>query len=167
MTFLGIVLWAFSSKRKTAFDEAAQLPFEDEPSTTPTNLHRSKFMADFNSDFWHWYIAILTILSILACVWLLRWMTTGFKKADEVEDTGHVWDGDLTELNNPLPRWWLGLFYITIVFSGFYLLLYPGLGTYSGMLGWTSKGEYEQEVAAWKPRSAPCSNATSRPRSST
>jgi cytochrome c oxidase cbb3-type subunit 3 len=103
-------------------------------------------MADFNSDFWHWYITILTILSILACIWLLRWMTSGFKKTDEVEDTGHVWDGDLTELNNPLPRWWLGLFYITIVFSGFYLLLYPGLGSFPGILGWTSAGEYQQEV---------------------
>ena len=100
-------------------------------------------MADFNSDFWHWYISILTILSILACVW---WMTSGYKKTDQVEDTGHVWDGDLTELNNPLPRWWLGLFYITIVFSGFYLLLYPGLGTYAGILGWTSQGSYEEEV---------------------
>lgn len=103
-------------------------------------------MADFNSDFWHWYISILTILSILACVWLLRWMTSGYKKTDKIEDTGHVWDGDLTELNNPLPRWWLGLFYITIVFGGFYLLLYPGLGTFGGILGWTSKGSYEQEV---------------------
>ena len=104
-------------------------------------------MADFNSDFWHWYIAILTIISILACVWLLRWMSSGFKKTDTVEDTGHVWDGDLTELNNPLPRWWLGLFYITIAFGGFYLLLYPGLGKFGGILDWTSKGAYEQEVA--------------------
>jgi len=106
-------------------------------------------MADFTSDFWHWYIAILTVLSILACVWLLRWMTSGHKKSDSdtVEDTGHIWDGDLTELNNPLPRWWLGLFYITIIFSGFYLLLYPGLGKFAGMLDWTSQGQYEQEVA--------------------
>jgi len=103
-------------------------------------------MADFNSDFWNWYIAILTIISILACVWLLRWMTSGFQHGDEVESTGHVWDGDLTELNNPLPRWWLGLFYITLAFGGFYLLLYPGLGTFGGLLGWTSKGAYEQEI---------------------
>ena len=103
-------------------------------------------MADFNSDFWHWYIAILTIISILACVWLIRWMTSGFEHKDEVESTGHVWDGDLTELNNPLPRWWLGLFYITLAFGGFYLLLYPGLGNFGGLLGWTSKGQYEQEV---------------------
>ena len=103
-------------------------------------------MADFNSDFWHWYIAILTIISILACVWLIRWMTSGFEHGDEVESTGHVWDGDLTELNNPLPRWWLGLFYITLAFGGFYLLLYPGLGNFGGLLGWTSKGAYEREV---------------------
>jgi cytochrome c oxidase cbb3-type subunit 3 len=112
-------------------------------------------MADFNSDFWHWYIAILTIISILACVWLLRWMSTGHSKSDTVEDTGHVWDGDLTELNNPLPRWWLGLFYITIVFSAFYLLLYPGLGKFSGILGWTSQGAYEEEVAAMDAKVGP------------
>ena len=112
-------------------------------------------MADFNSDFWHWYISIITIISILACVWLLWWMTSGFKKTDEVEDTGHVWDGDLTELNNPLPRWWLGLFYITIAFGGFYLLLYPGLGTFGGILGWTSTGSYEQEVERVEARVGP------------
>jgi len=104
-------------------------------------------MSDFNSDFWHWYIAILTVLSILACVWLLRWMTSGVQKTDEVETTGHIWDSDLSELNNPMPRWWLGLFYITIAFGGFYLLLYPGLGKFGGLLDWTSKAEYEAEVA--------------------
>jgi len=103
-------------------------------------------MADFTSNFWHWYISILSVLSILACVGLIRWMSTGVPKTDKVEDTGHVWDGDLTELNNPLPRWWLGLFYITIAFGGFYLLLYPGLGSFSGMLDWSSRFQYEQEV---------------------
>ena len=105
-------------------------------------------MADFTSDFWHWYIAIATVISILACVWLVRWMTSGFESKDEVETTGNVWDGDLSELNNPLPRWWLGLFYVTLAFGGFYLLLYPGLGSFGGFLGWTSKGAYEQEVRA-------------------
>ena len=105
-------------------------------------------MADFNSEFWHWYIAVLTVASIAACVWLLRWMTSGYEKKDEVESTGHVWDGDLTELNNPLPRWWLGLFYLTLAFGGFYLLLYPGLGKFEGFLGWTSAGAWEQEVDA-------------------
>lgn len=112
-------------------------------------------MADFSSDFWHWFISITTVISILACAWLLRWMTSGHIKTDEVEDTGHVWDGDLTELNNPLPRWWLGLFYITIAFSGFYLLLYPGLGTFGGILGWTSTNSYEQEVEQVEARVGP------------
>ena len=112
-------------------------------------------MADFNSDFWNWYITILTIISILACVWLLRWMTSDHKKSGGTESTGHVWDGDLSELNNPMPRWWLGLFYITIVFSGFYLLLYPGLGTFEGVLGWTSQGAYEQEVEEMDARVGP------------
>lgn len=112
-------------------------------------------MADFNSEFWHWYISILTVISILACVWLIRWMTAGVKKTDDVESTGHVWDGDLTELNNPLPRWWLGLFYITLAFGGFYLLLYPGLGNFSGFLNWTSKGQYEQEVTIMEAEVGP------------
>ncbi len=112
-------------------------------------------MADFTSEFWHWYIAILTVLSILACVWLIRWMTAGFQKKDEVETTGHVWDGDLTELNNPLPRWWLGLFYITLAFGGFYLLLYPGLGSFSGLLEWTSKKQYEEEVTLMEAEVGP------------
>jgi len=112
-------------------------------------------MADFNSEFWHWYITVLTVISILACVWLIRWMTAGVKQTDEVESTGHVWDGDLSELNNPLPRWWLGLFYITIAFGGFYLLLYPGLGHFSGLLNWTSKAEYETEVATMEAAVGP------------
>ena len=112
-------------------------------------------MADFNSEFWHWYISILTVISILACVWLIRWMTAGVKKTDEVESTGHVWDGDLSELNNPLPRWWLGLFYITLAFGGFYLLLYPGLGHFEGFLKWTSKGQYEQEVTIMEAEVGP------------
>ncbi|MDH3538178.1 MAG: cytochrome-c oxidase, cbb3-type subunit III, partial [Gammaproteobacteria bacterium] len=77
------------------------------------------------------------------------------EKGEEVESTGHVWDGDLSELNNPLPRWWLGLFYITLAFGGFYLLLYPGLGKFSGILNWTSVGAYEEEVAQMEAEVGP------------
>lgn len=113
-------------------------------------------MADFNSEFWHWYISILTILSICACIFLLRWMTSSaLQDKEEVENTGHTWDGDLTELNNPLPRWWLGLFYISIAFGGFYLLLYPGLGHYGGLLKWSSAQEYAQEVAEVEAKVGP------------
>jgi cytochrome c oxidase cbb3-type subunit 3 len=68
---------------------------------------------------------------------------------------GHGWDGDLEELNNPLPRWWLNLFYLTLVFGLVYLLLYPGLGVYQGLLGWSQTGEYEREVAAADARFNP------------
>lgn len=105
-------------------------------------------MSEFTSNFWEWFIIVPTIIGILAMVWLIRWMSYG-KKPDPdkpVETMGHVWDDDLEELNNPLPRWWLNLFYITIVFAIIYLILYPGLGSFPGLLGWTSTGQYEQEM---------------------
>jgi cytochrome c oxidase cbb3-type subunit 3 len=58
-------------------------------------------------------------------------------------------------MNNPLPRWWVGLFLITIVFSLGYLALYPGLGTSPGQLGWSSKGQYEAEMAKGEKEVAP------------
>ena len=67
--------------------------------------------------------------------------------AGAVETTGHTWDGDLAEYNNPLPRWWMWLFWITIVFSVAYLVVYPGMGTFPGVFGWTSTGAYTTETA--------------------
>lgn len=102
-------------------------------------------MADFTSDFWHWFIAIVTVLSILA-LFPLIFMNRGHKPQGEVETSGHVWDDDLKEYNNPLPAWWLNLFIITLVFGLVYLILYPGLGSFSGLLNWSSTGQYEEEM---------------------
>jgi cytochrome c oxidase cbb3-type subunit 3 len=101
------------------------------------------------NSFWNWFAIIVIIASILACWWLLHW-TKGIsnRKDDEVGDTGHVWDHDVRELNNPLPRWWLHLFNITIVFSLIYLVLFPGLGNFPGFLGWTQEQRYQEELAA-------------------
>ncbi|MEN9436792.1 MAG: cytochrome-c oxidase, cbb3-type subunit [Pseudomonadota bacterium] len=114
-------------------------------------------MSDFTSNFWSIYVAGITLVSILACA-LLLWLTSKVK-APTTEDntTGHVWDGDLREMNNPLPRWWVWLFIITIVFSLVYLVVYPGLGSYPGMLTekWTQKGQYEKEVAKGNAEVAP------------
>jgi cytochrome c oxidase cbb3-type subunit 3 len=109
-------------------------------------------MSDFNSDFWSAYVAVLTLLGILACgVFLYRMGRMRVKAAPEagegVGTTGHVWDENLAEYNHPLPRWWMWLFYITIVFSLGYLVLYPGLGRLPGTFGWTSAGAYSREVA--------------------
>jgi cytochrome c oxidase cbb3-type subunit 3 len=112
-------------------------------------------MSDFTGGFWSIYISIITIVSIIACGVLLQAMSTRKVSGSQVETTGHAWDEDLVELNNPLPRWWIWLFYITIVFSLAYLVLYPGLGTYGGSYGWTSKKQYEEEVAKAEALSAP------------
>lgn len=103
------------------------------------------------TSFWNWYVIIITVGTILACFWLLQW-TKGISNRDEEGDgtgtTGHVWDEDLVELNNPLPRWWLQLFYITIAFAFIYLALYGGLGNIPGFLGWSQESQYEAEVKA-------------------
>lgn len=104
-------------------------------------------MSDFNGNFWSVYVAVLTLLSILACLVLL-WITARKKIVSRSDNTtGHVWDGDLREMNNPMPRWWMWMFVLSIVFSLMYLVAYPGLGSYAGELGWTTRGEYAQELA--------------------
>ncbi len=112
-------------------------------------------MSDFASSFWGLYISIITIVSIVACGVLLQAMSTRKVSGSETETTGHSWDEDLLELNNPLPRWWIWLFYITILFGLAYLVFYPGLGTYGGSNQWTSKKQYEEEVAQAEAQSAP------------
>ncbi|HTN65595.1 MAG TPA: cytochrome-c oxidase, cbb3-type subunit III [Burkholderiaceae bacterium] len=108
-------------------------------------------MSDFTSEFWSFYVAALTLIGIVACGLLLWSQSTQRVKVEEGKPTdgttGHVWDEDLTELNNPLPRWWMWMFYLTIVFGLAYLLLYPGLGTFAGKLGWKSTGAYQAELA--------------------
>jgi len=103
-------------------------------------------MADFTSGFWNWYIIILTVCSILACFLLIRWLSGAIKPEDQGKEMDHVWDESLVELNNPLPNWWLKMFYLTLFFGIGYLALYPGLGTFKGLLGWSSLGQYQREV---------------------
>jgi len=105
-------------------------------------------MADFINDFWSIYIAILVALSIIGCavlLWSQSKVQVTVPKDGKVETTGHVYDG-LEEFNNPMPRWWMWLFYITIVFAVIYLVLYPGFGSFAGKLGWRSAGQYQEEV---------------------
>jgi len=112
-------------------------------------------MSDFVNNFWSIFVIVLTLGGILFCALLL--LFTARKKVVSAEDntTGHVWDGDLRELNNPLPRWWVWLFVITVIFGIVYLAAYPGLGSISGKLGWTQVGAYEAEMAKAKAQIAP------------
>jgi len=104
-------------------------------------------VSDFTSDFWGYYVAIITLVSIAACAFLLWKLSTRSVAGQKVETMGHVWDEDLAEYNNPLPNWWRWMFYITIVFGIAYLALYPGLGRFTGMFKWTSAEEYLGEQA--------------------
>jgi cytochrome c oxidase cbb3-type subunit 3 len=102
------------------------------------------------------FIIIFTILNILACGWLMWWTARdrsvppaqpAATESGTREKTGHVWDGDLEEYNNPLPRWWLGLFIITILFALAYLIVFPGLGNFGGVRGWSQVDQYDRQVA--------------------
>jgi len=88
---------------------------------------------------------VISVVSIVACAVFLK--TQSVRRGGETETTGHTWDEDLAEYNNPLPRWWSWLFYLTIVFSLIYLVLYPGLGSWRGALGWTQVKQLDDENA--------------------
>ncbi|MCG8324129.1 MAG: cytochrome-c oxidase, cbb3-type subunit III [Thiotrichales bacterium] len=105
-------------------------------------------MPDFTSSFWSYFIGIITVVSIVGLTWFTIYQSRGKKKkpGEEVETMGHVWDEDLSEFNNPMPGWWLNMFYITLAWGLGYLILYPGLGAFSGTLDWTAQSQYEEEL---------------------
>ena len=98
---------------------------------------------------WSWYVIALVALNIAGCGWLLWWTARRRPGDPKPEDTSHVWDGDLTEYNKPLPRWWINMFYLTIAFAIGYLIWYPGLGNLAGTAKWTSAGEHDRDKAAY------------------
>ncbi len=108
-------------------------------------------MSDFVSGFWNIYITAISLIGILFCV-LLLWrqstaksVASGNGSATDNATTGHVWDETLEEYNHPIPNWWRWLFYLTVIYSLVYLAMYPGLGSYKGIYGWTSVNEYQAE----------------------
>lgn len=105
-------------------------------------------MSDFVSGFWGIYITVIVVVGIVGLTVLLFTQSkTTVKPGQQAETLGHVWDDDLQEYNNPLPRWWMMLFYLTLIFGVIYLALYPGLGTFKGLRNWTSVGQYNEEKA--------------------
>ncbi|MGV0950252.1 MAG: cytochrome-c oxidase, cbb3-type subunit III [Azonexus sp.] len=100
-------------------------------------------MSDFVSGFWNMYVVVIVLGSILACAVLLY--IQGKAKFTPGKTMGHVWDETLEEYNNPMPKWWSWLFVITVIFALVYLALYPGLGSFKGLLGWSAVGQYKIE----------------------
>lgn len=94
---------------------------------------------------WSIFILILVAGNVAACAWLIRWSSR--MSVGDGDTTGHTWDGDIVEGNNPLPRWWLGLFWGTIVYGVVFLIAYPSIGDFS-LLGWNQQTQYDEEVAA-------------------
>jgi cytochrome c oxidase cbb3-type subunit 3 len=117
-------------------------------------------MSDFINEFWPWYVGAISLVSILACA-LLLWIAgkaTVITQPGRPNDntTGHVWDENLSELNNPLPRWWMWLFILTVIFSLAYLVFFPGLGSFKGTLNWSStETEHKQDVSNLRVQVAP------------
>lgn len=97
---------------------------------------------------WSWYTIALIVLNIVGCAWLLLWTARRRPGDPKPEDTSHVWDGDITEYNKPLPRWWINLFILTILFSIGYLAWYPGFGNFAGYSKWSSASEHDKHKAA-------------------
>lgn len=102
-------------------------------------------MSDFVSDFWHYYVTGLVVLSIAFCIWILASNMTK-RTSGSVSLHDHVWDETLQEYNHPLPRWWMYLFWLTLFFAIGYLFLYPSLGNRPGRFGWTAVNQYELEI---------------------
>jgi cytochrome c oxidase cbb3-type subunit 3 len=106
---------------------------------------------------WTLFIVILTAINVVGAIWLL-WTTSKRAPGEQRpggETTGHTWDGNLREYNNPLPRWWLWMFYGTVAFSIVYLVLYPGLGSWQGTRAWTQEGQWQAQVDEAEKAAAP------------
>ena len=108
------------------------------------------------SNLWSWFIIAGTVASLIACFWLVAYANKQRASDEEIaESESHVWDEDVRELNNPLPMWWLWLFVGTIIWSGAYLIYYPGLGGFSGVGDWSQEKQYSDEVAAAEAQYGP------------
>lgn len=102
------------------------------------------------TTFWSTYICVLTIGSLIGLTWLLLSTRKGQSSNTTDQTMGHSFDG-IEEYDNPLPKWWFWLFVGTLVFAVGYLILYPGLGNWKGVLpgyenGWTGVNEWQKEM---------------------
>lgn len=112
-------------------------------------------MTSFTDGFWNMLVFICSVGGIVVLFLFVKAYSEDRRSGESVETMGHTWDGDLAELNNPLPRWWLNMFYITMIWGVVYLLLYPGVGTHAMLLGWSQVKQYEEQMAAAEERYGP------------
>lgn len=116
-------------------------------------------LSDFFSTGWSWFVAVVTVASVLACA-LLLWLAGKMRVSAQAQargdnTTGHVWDEDLREFNHPLPRWWMWLFMMTVIFGLIYLALFPGLGGFAGLSQWSQYGQHQSDAQRMRSDWAP------------
>jgi cytochrome c oxidase cbb3-type subunit 3 len=98
------------------------------------------------TSFWSMWIIVLTSATFVGMTWILFANRKRNEKTTE-ETTGHSADG-IEEFDNPLPAWWFYMFLITIIWGIGYLIIYPGMGNFPGVLGWTQVEQHDRKVAA-------------------
>jgi cytochrome c oxidase cbb3-type subunit 3 len=101
-------------------------------------------MSSYLTGFWSGWVIVLTAITLILVTALL--FANRKRTPLDSQTTGHEYDG-IEEWDNPLPGWWFAMFVITIVWGIGYLIAYPGMGNFPGVLGWTSLDQHEQEVA--------------------
>jgi cytochrome c oxidase cbb3-type subunit 3 len=87
------------------------------------------------NEFWSGWIAVITVVSFAGLAWLL--VSIYFTDTGPQEAESEVWDENLREGASPAPLWWFWMILVLMVFSAGYLMLYPGLGAFGGMLNWS------------------------------
>ncbi|MEJ2043893.1 MAG: cytochrome-c oxidase, cbb3-type subunit III [Reinekea sp.] len=97
------------------------------------------------TNLWTAYIFTLTGITIVGLVALIFFTRNMPTSSDPEETTGHSFDG-IQEYNKPMPKWWLNMFWITIVFGIGYLTYY-GLANFQGISGWSSHKQLAEETA--------------------
>ncbi len=113
-------------------------------------------MADMPSDFWSGWIAVITLVSLCALGWLV--FSIFFSSDGQDDGEAHIWDETLEEGSNPPPMWWFWLILSAMVFSVIYLMLYPGLGSFSGALKWSQGGRLDESFNAYSEQFGPIRN---------
>ena len=105
-------------------------------------------MADFFNQGWAWFISLVSLAGMLGygAICIINYIKSNKESSAEPKTQGHVWDGNLEELDTPIPTWWIAMLVSSVVFGLFYLVLYPGLGSFSGILGWSQNQQYTEEV---------------------
>jgi len=105
-------------------------------------------MADLPSSFWGGWIAVVTIVSLIGLAWMLFSIYFGKSSSDEHDKI--IWDENLNEGGHPPPLWWFWLILSTMVISVIYLMLYPGLGTFGGILKWSQSERMNESYTSYE-----------------